>query len=386
MNESDLHLLFSRAERMHPSVLSVYLNVDQSRQANRNRGFEKQLKDIMASIRNSTHDPSDLEKFTHAAHHVTDFVSAYQPGARGLVLFFDESDGFFWHMETDVQLHNQARWDRELLLQPLANALDQFERYGVVLVDRNNVRLFTVFLGEVEELVRKGFGPNKVRHIKTVGTDHIASASAVQRKADEQIRLNLRHVTKEVDSLVQTKQINRLVLAGTPEITTELRDQLPKRLSVRVIGAVDVAMDVPPADVLAATRNIAAEYESSTELVTVREVVTAAAKKQKAVVGLEHTLRAVNSDRIWQLIYSEDFSSPGFECVKCAALLSAEKASCPYCGAALRSVNDVVERAVEHALRKGAKIEIVTGEASASLDSAGGIGAFLKARTGTIQV
>jgi predicted HTH transcriptional regulator len=141
----------------------VYLNVDQSQQANLNRGFEKQLKDIMASIRNSMHDSSDLEKFTKAAHHVTGFVSAYQPRARGLVLFFDESDGFFWHEEIDVPLHNQARWDRELLLQPLANALDQFERYGVVLVDRNNVRLLTVFLGEIEEIVREGFGPNRVR-------------------------------------------------------------------------------------------------------------------------------------------------------------------------------------------------------------------------------
>jgi peptide chain release factor subunit 1 len=386
MNQSELQLLFSRAERTNPSVLSVYLNVDQSRQANLNRGFERQLKDTMASIRNSIHDPSDLEKFTLAAHYISDFVSAYRPVARGLVLFFDASDGFFWHAEVDVQLHAQARWDRDLLLQPLASALDQFERYGVVLVDRNNVRLLTVFLGEIEELVREGFGPNRVRHIKTVGTDHIASASAVQRKADEQIRANLRRITKTVDSLVQTKKLNRLVLAGTPEITAELRDLLPKRLSSRVIGAVDVKMDAPASDVLAATRNIAAEYERSTELETVKEVVTAAAKKQKAVVGLEHTLRAINSDRIWLLIYSEDFSAPGFECVQCAALLSIEKTSCPYCGAAVRSVNDVVERAVEHALRKGAKIELVTGEASASLDTAGGIGAFLKARTGTIQV
>jgi peptide chain release factor subunit 1 len=282
MNQSELQLLFSRAERTNPSVLSVYLNVDQSRQANLNRGFERQLKDTMASIRNSIHDPSDLEKFTLAAHYISDFVSAYRPVARGLVLFFDASDGFFWHAEVDVQLHAQARWDRDLLLQPLASALDQFERYGVVLVDRNNVRLLTVFLGEIEDLVREGFGPNRVRHIKTVGTDHIASASAVQRKADEQIRANLRRITKTVDSLVQTKKLNRLVLAGTPEITAELRDLLPKRLSSRVIGAVDVKMDAPASDVLAATRNIAAEYERSTELETVKEVVTAAAKKAKS--------------------------------------------------------------------------------------------------------
>jgi peptide subunit release factor 1 (eRF1) len=40
-----------------------------------------------------------------------------------------------------------------------------------------------------------------------------------------------------------------------------------------------------------------------------------------------------------------------------------------------------VEHAIEHALRKGAKIEVVKGAASESLISAGGIGAFLRART-----
>jgi peptide subunit release factor 1 (eRF1) len=48
-------------------------------------------------------------------------------------------------------------------------------------------------------------------------------------------------------------------------------------------------------------------------------------------------------------------------------------------------VSDVVERAVEHAVRKGAKIEVVTGEAAASLYNVGGIGAFLKARTASIR-
>ena len=37
-------------------------------------------------------------------------------------------------------------------------------------------------------------------------------------------------------------------------------------------------------------------------------------------------------------------------------------------------------------LRKGARIEVVRGEASESLINAGGIGAFLRARTATIQV
>jgi peptide subunit release factor 1 (eRF1) len=189
-----------------------------------------------------------------------------------------------------------------------------------------------------------------------------------------------------VDWLVAARRPNRLVLAGTPEVTAELRNLLPKRLSHLVMGTVNVSMDAPASNVLAAARHIAEEYERDAELQKVGEVVTTAAKSEKAVIGLGHTLKAVNSDRVWQLVYSEDFHAPGFECSRCAALFSIRKASCQYCGGALRPVGDVVERVLEHALRRGAKVDVVTGEACTSLHASGGIGAFLKTRTGTMRI
>src|SRR5215471_2949806 len=252
MNGKELHELFSRPERPYRSVLSVYLDVDQSRPSNRNRGFETQLKNLIAVIR-PTIEPTDMSRFNLAAHRITDFVSTYQPQARGLGLFFDGSDRFFRDVEFDIPIQREAHWDRVFYLQPLVNALDQFETYGIAMLDRQNLRLFTVFLGHIEEHVREGFGTDRVRHIKTSGTDHIASASRIQRKADEKVRLNLKHAVKMINWLVDTRHLNRLILGGTREITAGIRDLLPKRLAMRVIGQVDVAMDAAISDVLAAT-------------------------------------------------------------------------------------------------------------------------------------
>jgi peptide subunit release factor 1 (eRF1) len=146
-----------------------------------------------------------------------------------------------------------------------------------------------------------------------------------------------------------------------------------------------MAIDAPVKDVLDTVLARYQQHERDTEIQIVREVVTAAAKKQKGVTGLSHTLNAVNQGRVWQLIYSDGLSSPGFECQGCASLFSAETPSCFYCGGKLQPVDDVIERAVEHGLRQGARIEVVKGEASASLKVSGGIGAFLKARTASIQ-
>jgi peptide subunit release factor 1 (eRF1) len=81
------------------------------------------------------------------------------------------------------------------------------------------------------------------------------------------------------------------------------------------------------------------------------------------------------------LIYADGIRSHGFECPSCSALFALEGHPCPICGAKLEATNDVVERAVENAFRKGAAIEVVKGEASETLKDAGGIGALLKVRT-----
>jgi peptide chain release factor subunit 1 len=245
-----------------------------------------------------------------------------------------------------------VRWDHELFLQPLANLLDQFGRYGVVLVDHNRLRLFTVFLNEIEEV----------------------------SPGDPATNAYLGRVAKELHRFVQNGPVHHLVLAGNSEITSDLRRRLPKRLKNLVIGTVDIPIDAATQDVLSAIHPLQEECERSTEARTVNEVVRGVARNEKTVAGLDHTLKALNSDRVWELIYSEGLSSPGFECAKCAALFSANRKSCSYCGGAIHPVADVVERAVDHAIRKGARIEVVTGEACASLNTVGGIAAFLKAK------
>jgi peptide subunit release factor 1 (eRF1) len=381
MTNNDLQSLFSRPERPNASVLSVYLNVDQSRQANLNRGFETELNDLTVPIRRTIENPTEAEEFDRALRHITNFASRYRPGARMLAMFFDTADNFFWHQEFDLPIASTARWNRAIFAQPLANAVDQFEQYGVVLGDRTTVRLFGVFLGGIEEAVRKEFGQARTRHIKTTGTDHIGSASRIQRKADEQFRSNLRQAVALMETFVQTRKLKRLILAGTNEVVAELQGLLPKGLASTVIGTVNLPISATPQDVLKAAAPIAVEYERRDESNVIDEVVTMAAKSDKAVVGLNRVLDAVNFNRVWRLVYVDGLSAPGFGCAKCSALFAAEYATCPYCGGAVSPVEDVVERAVEQAARKGARIEVVSGDTAESLHAVGGIGVLLKTRT-----
>jgi hypothetical protein len=384
MSRYDLRMLFSRTHNTQKSVLSVYLNVDQSQSRNLNRAFEVQFRKMATDLRKRLSDAGERERFTAAIHHIQDFMKAFSPTDKGIALFYDASDNFFWHQALGFDVTNQIRWGRELFLQPLAAAMDELESCGIVLVDRTKLRFFILSLGTTEEIARDNRDEKRVRHIKTSGFDNPDSSSHIQRKADNQIRSNLRQWVRDLDAFVKARRLRRLILAGTSEITTELRQMMPARLGSFVIGEIDLAIKATVQQVSSAAKAVESKYEQGTEVEKVQKVITSAAKDGKAVTGLARALKAVNSNRVWELIYAAGFQSPGSECPKCSALFPARPTRCSLCGTRPEAVDDVVERAVEHALRHQAKIEVVTAQGAAALKSAGGIGAFLKTRTGTL--
>jgi len=385
MKRSDLSLLVSRTHNPQPSVLSIYLNIDQSVSGNLSRSFETRFKKMASNVTRRLMTVAERERLAGALRHVSDFVSSYKPAAPALSIIFDTSDGFFWANELDFAVVEQARWGREPFLQPLINAADQLEGFGILLADRARFRLFAVMFGRIEEVAHEDHDARAVRHLKTAGTDYLTTSSRMQRRADNKVRVNLKSAATAMAQLAKDRKLHRFVIAGNTEIARELRLLLPTGLAKCVIGEMEVAMNTNPANVLAAARLCAEKHERESEVAKVNSVVTSAAKHGSAVVGLDRTLKAINSGRVWELIYSADCVSPGYECPTCAALFSARPARCTYCGARLEVVRDIVERAVEHALRKQARIEVVTGEASAALMTAGGIGALLRARTGTLR-
>jgi hypothetical protein len=213
VNQVDLSVLLARNHSTQRSALSVYLNVDQSDAPNLNRLFETRLKSMALRLRRAPVDLADRARFTKAVRHIQDFVSVYSPRGKGLALFFDTSDGFFWHADLQFPVTDEIRWDRELFLQPLACAVDQLEAYAVALADRAEVRLFVVSLGQIQEIAREDFDRKNVQRIKTAGTDHANSSSRIQHKADKQARLNLQHLVREMERIAKSKGLKRFVLA-----------------------------------------------------------------------------------------------------------------------------------------------------------------------------
>jgi peptide subunit release factor 1 (eRF1) len=150
---------------------------------------------------------------------------------------------------------------------------------------------------------------------------------------------------------------------------------------------VDIAGNATIEEIRSAVAPVAEKCERDTEEALVTDLVTSAAKSGRVVIGLGHTLYALNQRRVWLLVCADGFHSPGCECSRCAALFSIDIGSCSFCGSTVYPIEDIVESAVDHAIRKGVKIEVIrAGEAVSSLMNAGGIGAFLRTRRARVRV
>jgi peptide subunit release factor 1 (eRF1) len=357
-------------------VLSVYLDVDQSRAANLNRGFELAFESRIKTIARRFEEEYEQSDFDRCVEDVRKRLSTYEPHGRSLIVFA-RSAGPAWFREVNVAVGTEVHWGAAPYLHPLVEALDEFETYAVVVADRARSRVFTVKLGSIEkqaEIHALGL----VRHLKTSGTDHLCSQSHTQRKADENVLSHFKRVVEVLEHVTNLNPGSRLVLAGNSDATSELFRLLPKSIRLRVVGSAVIWAGAPEKEVLDRTLELASRSERVQEMEKAERLITSATKGERAVTTFPGTLKAFNENRVRELVYAEGFSAAGGVCERCHMMFPAGDVNCEICGMPVKPAEDLIENTIVAALSEGAAVEQLRGQAAEKLREAGGIGAFLR--------
>lgn len=357
-------------------VLSIYLGTDPAESANLKRGFQVVLKNMFRDVTRRL-DQDKLDQFEADAKQVTDFLDGYRDPAKGVVFFSDASEGLFLVRELRVKVPNLTWWNDAPEVRPLTEMLDEHARYGLVLSDRKQSRLFTIFMGEIEE-AREAFATAEIPHTKSPGQDHAFSQMQIEHKADLHARWHLKHVAELMSRIARKFEFDRLILAGPVEATSELQELLPKQLRNRIVDRIHLPVEATKVQVLEETLKIDEKIERALEVDLVSQVVTAAMKGREGTLGLGDTLLALEERRVLRLVYSHDFTVPGFQCTNCGALYAEARNSCDYCGKPISAVDDLMELAAKRTIEMGAMVEPVYDQAAARLKSHGNIGALLR--------
>jgi len=357
-------------------VLSIYLDTDQSKVANLNRGFEAALKAELKNAEARIQDPAEKAIFNGLMSRALDFAASHTPKARGLVLFLN-SEGSLWMKELNIPTNTQAIWDKTAFVVPLAEALDEYRRYAVAIATRSNAKVCMVQLGRKEKEV-KLHSSGRVRHIKTTGMDHLYSQAGIQRNADEHVHAHLKQVVKALERAAAETPFDRLVLAGLNGVTNELFNLLPKGLASRVVGTAALPFDATDEQICSEVEKLETEVERRFELDRVAELLNAAGHRTRATTNGKETLKALNERRVRDLVLSENMKVAGGRCNACAAVYPTGVPRCDYCNGPLEPVENILPAAVARALADGAGIELLRDDAAERLNTHGGMGAFLR--------
>jgi peptide subunit release factor 1 (eRF1) len=243
------------------------------------------------------------------------------------------------------------------------------EPIGVLLADKQRAQLFVFALGRLvdrSELLDELPRDYDSRGERERGTP--------DNHREELAHQHLRHAARAAFELWQARGFHHLAIGAPDAIAGELEQALHPYLRERLCGRLPVGVGASPAEVLAAAEVVEADVERAREAALVDKLREAAATGRRGVAGLADTLAALSQHRVERLVVSKGFAQEGWRAPDGALALVGP--THPDTGATMERVTDVVEEALEEALRQGIPATICVG--NADLDVLGRIGALLR--------
>ncbi|MEW6715943.1 MAG: hypothetical protein AB1345_00335 [Chloroflexota bacterium] len=348
------------------TVVSLYLNIDPAEGSAEVHRLH--LRSLLKDIE-TRKDVQVIERF---------FDHEFNWSGQSVALFSCATDHYFRPYPLAVPIRSQVQVGKRPHVKPLADALDAYGGYGVVLVDKQGARFFYFHLGELRE--QESFNGESVRRTKRGGGSQApgrrGGTAGQTRYTEEVTERNMKEAADLAAEFFQVHRVRRVLIGGTDDNVALFRSLLPKSWQSLIVGDFPINTNASHKEVLERAMKVGAEAEKRREAQLVKSVITGAAKGRGGVVRLDDTLSAVHEGRVQTLLICEGFHAPGFRCRGCSYLTIQEISTCPFCGNTFGRITDAVELAVRKVLHNGGDVEVL--QQSPELEKAGNIGALLR--------
>jgi peptide chain release factor subunit 1 len=354
-------------------TLTMYLDIDQNKQVNRKRGFAVQAEAMLKGLK-AEHGPD--RKLADASRRALDLVKKMKPKAVSALVVVNLPTKTAELHQLQVPLAASVHWRQGAFLRPIVEAMDEHERYAVVLTSTQRARIFTVTMGELTE--HEDLISETGRRTKATGSDQWRAEKRHDRRHDEEVTLHAKRVLDALRDLSIRGPFDRLILAGTPKATAQLERLLPRRLQGKLVRSITMPMTASTKEVMAGILKIQERMERDQERSIVDGVLAELHDRGKAVAGFAAVLDAVNQGRVWTLVYGKGFKIKAGVCGDCKAFSPHSNGPCVYCGGDVKPMPQPVDRLSQSVLEMGGRVEVVDGPARTALAKKGDIAVLLR--------
>jgi peptide chain release factor subunit 1 len=289
-------------------------------------------------------------------------------GAQGVAVFASHGAGLFETVRLPRPVRNRVAIGRSPLVGPLAR-LERRERWCVALVNRRDARIFRGSphgLREIEQIHDVVFGQHDQG-----GWSQARYQRGIEKEKDD----HLKHTAEALMKHFKRRPFERLMTGGPREVVSDFESKLHGYLSARLAGRIEVDVEnATKEQILEKARPRLDELEDARETDALERLGTG----NRAALGLEDVLRALNERRVECLMLDERFATAGTSCPECGWLAPEGRRTCPVDGSELERVEDLTDAAVELSLQQSAEIMAVRHRGDELDRRAGGVAALLR--------
>lgn len=309
-------LLNKPQDEMQDDVLSLYLRVDNAYRPNQanNPAWSIWLKNHMREL--------EAEHGNNAAwqtirSQVDDYFSDYQPRSKSLALFATAGD--ITAYELPVTLENQAAYGQPMVA-PLVWAIDEFERYLVVLVDQERAVFTSAYLGNATQSDAFSIDLDYDWRQRTLmpanrfqaggpgaGDNRAAMPQGNNRDRFEDMLSEhenrfYRDVVEKIDEWMQELGAERLILGGSERSANTVKSFLQGKTADRLVEILPIPVDTEAHAISEHIQQAAQNYERAQELDLVDDTINLAKANGRAVLGAENVSNALAMQQVEMII------------------------------------------------------------------------------------
>jgi peptide subunit release factor 1 (eRF1) len=279
------------------------------------------------------------------------------PSTQGIALFSCEPIGLFEAIPLPFVYRSRLAVDTSPLVRELASVEDEFGRLLTVVLDRTGARFFEVTAFEAIELPSLRAESTRGKRFRGDADGPGWGEHTYNNRIREEKQRHHEAIARELFAIDRRHPAHGIVLAGTGTEAAAVEPFLHNYLVERVLGTARLnPKEATPAVVHQATLAVREAWERDAERALVREMQEALGSGW-SVNGMTPTLRALSRGQVRALLVHADAGQPGFRCADSGRLALTER-DCRSEGA-LVAVLDVVDDAIEEALRQNVDVNVV---------------------------
>ncbi len=363
-------------EDNHGYVISTYLLVDGARTDKRD--YLTKLNSMITKKRSEIEFDENIDN-RRDIHNTLEKVKKYvddrfKSGRTKTLLIYAGTNGLWEVFRLPVIMRSKIIIDPKPHTQNLRSLLQNFKKYGILLIDREKAQIYSLYLGEIREYLAAFINdvPSKVNF----RSEAALREKKILGKIEEKLHHFFKNVNDKAMELFRDGKLDYLILAGRKEIISKFKNYLHNYLDSKNIGTIDAQPDTDKNEIKRRAQKVADDFERKTKDKLIKKLFEEYNPNGWAVAGIKSVISSLLIEQIRTLVYDKNFAQAGYICDSCNYIALEEKEKCPYCEGKLVFYNDIVDEIVEDALEQNC--EIIDVEDNQRLKDAGGIAAILR--------